>query len=94
MGEDRAPGPAPAVDLTVSHRGTSKRLCVLVGCERRHNAKGYCARHYRRLLLYGDPLAYAPKPPKVIPTPAQMHDQMTAALEGLCDDENIERGIE
>lgn len=35
----------------------AKRLCSVEGCGKPFNAKGYCGAHYRRLRLYGDPLA-------------------------------------
>lgn len=41
------------------------RGCVVEGCDRPHEGKGYCMNHRRRLRLYGDPLGSpAAKPPK------------------------------
>ena len=34
----------------------SERTCSLEGCDKRHEARGYCPAHYRRWQLYGDPL--------------------------------------
>lgn len=33
------------------------KKCSVVGCDQKHYAKGYCKKHYRRFLKYGDPLA-------------------------------------
>lgn len=33
------------------------RLCKIKNCNNKHNAKGYCKKHYLRFWLYGDPLA-------------------------------------
>lgn len=32
-------------------------ICQIEGCARCTHARGYCERHYRRLMRYGDPLA-------------------------------------
>jgi hypothetical protein len=32
------------------------RTCTVDGCNRPHDARGYCNTHYRRWRLYGDPL--------------------------------------
>jgi hypothetical protein len=32
------------------------RKCSIDGCEKKHMAHGYCATHYKRFRLYGDPL--------------------------------------
>ncbi len=32
------------------------RICKIEGCDRKHEALGYCAKHYRRFKIYGDPL--------------------------------------
>ena len=32
------------------------KICSVDGCERLHYAKGYCALHYRRFKVHGDPL--------------------------------------
>lgn len=32
------------------------RACSIEGCENKHEAKGYCKKHYRSHLKYGDPL--------------------------------------
>lgn len=34
--------------------------CDVPGCEGRHWSRGYCSRHYRKFLAYGDPLGGAP----------------------------------
>jgi hypothetical protein len=33
------------------------RLCSIDGCDRRHDAKGFCRKHYYRYQEFGDPLA-------------------------------------
>lgn len=33
-----------------------KRLCTIDGCERVHEAKGYCKLHYKRFKKHGDPM--------------------------------------
>lgn len=33
-----------------------KRTCTIEGCNKNHEAKGYCSMHYRRWKRYGDPL--------------------------------------
>lgn len=35
---------------------TSARLCSIPGCGKTHKGKGFCASHYKRLRLHGDPL--------------------------------------
>lgn len=32
------------------------RICSIEGCNEKHEAKGYCKKHYRRFHKYGDPL--------------------------------------
>lgn len=32
------------------------RMCGIEGCNEKHRAKGYCKRHYDKLMKYGDPL--------------------------------------
>lgn len=32
------------------------RLCEIEGCNEKHEAKGYCKKHYRKYKKYGDPL--------------------------------------
>lgn len=34
----------------------TKRICSVDGCDKPHSAKGYCGKHYRKWLRYGDPL--------------------------------------
>jgi hypothetical protein len=58
-------------------------FCSLAGCERPAKGRGLCTRHYRRWQLYGDPLAYAPKPERRIPTAEEIADEMRAALARL-----------
>ena len=38
-------------------RQSVTKKCTIEGCENRHNAKGYCNKHYSRWKNYGDPLA-------------------------------------
>lgn len=33
------------------------RICSIEGCEKKHAARGFCAKHYRGCRRYGDPLA-------------------------------------
>lgn len=35
----------------------SKLKCNIKGCRYEHHARGYCNRHYKKLIAYGDPLA-------------------------------------
>ena len=35
----------------------AKRKCNVIGCEKKHDAKGFCSVHYQRNKKYGDPLA-------------------------------------
>jgi hypothetical protein len=37
-----------------------ERICSVLGCGKRHEARGWCPMHYRRWRLYGDPLLIAP----------------------------------
>jgi len=37
------------------------RRCTVKGCNGKHNAKGYCGKHYNKLKKYGDP-QYVPDP--------------------------------
>jgi hypothetical protein len=39
------------------------RVCSIEGCERIHEARGWCVLHYRRWQLHGDPLADVPPRP-------------------------------
>jgi len=32
------------------------QICIIEGCTKKLKAKGYCNKHYRRFLRYGDPL--------------------------------------
>ena len=32
------------------------KICLISGCGRKHEARGYCRNHYRRFRMYGDPL--------------------------------------
>lgn len=41
------------------HVEMAKKKCSVAGCERSHDARGYCKRHYMRLRSHGDPLAGA-----------------------------------
>jgi len=36
--------------------GGNIRICIIPGCENKYEAKGYCRRHYRKYMKYGDPL--------------------------------------
>lgn len=73
--------PDPASDFNRDDK--PRAFCLLVGCERRAKSRGLCSRHYRRWQLYGDPLAYGPRPEKVIPTHEQIADEMREALAEL-----------
>ncbi len=35
-------------------------VCVVAGCDKTHQAHGFCNKHYRRLKKHGDPLAIRP----------------------------------
>lgn len=32
------------------------KKCLFIGCGRKHKAKGYCAKHYKKLLRWGNPI--------------------------------------
>lgn len=34
-----------------------KTVCKIAGCREEHHARGYCNRHYKKLMRYKDPLA-------------------------------------
>lgn len=59
----------------------SKRRCSVEGCEKPHNACGYCAAHYQRWRRWGDPLGSAPEPIRecAFPGCGRSHD-----AHGLC----------
>lgn len=38
----------------------AKSTCTIDGCERKHNARGWCLPHYKKWQKYGDPLGSAP----------------------------------
>lgn len=40
---------------TYRHKGTPMKLCKFEDCKNKHYAKGYCIKHYTRLLRYGTP---------------------------------------
>ena len=40
---------------------TVTKICTIDGCDRKHNARGWCVPHYKRWRLYGDPEASAPR---------------------------------
>lgn len=33
----------------------SMKICTVDGCDKKHNAKGWCVKHYHRFLKHGDP---------------------------------------
>ena len=43
-------------DKTTGDKVMSMRICKIEGCENKHEAKGYCNKHYLRIWRYGDPL--------------------------------------
>lgn len=40
-----------------------KRICTIKGCNNKHQAKGYCNKHYLRFWTHGDPLKTKQKEP-------------------------------
>lgn len=38
------------------NNNTKERICIVEGCGQKHDAKGYCRKHYYRWKTYGDPL--------------------------------------
>lgn len=46
--------PWPAKELSKIGRPKSTRICSIDGCGKRHEAKGLCDPHYKRLLRHGD----------------------------------------
>lgn len=43
------------ISISASESGTRKE-CSIPDCGKRHDAKGFCQSHYKRLVNYGDPL--------------------------------------
>ena len=39
----------------------NKKVCKVEGCNNKHLAKGYCAKHYERFRKYGDPIVVRKK---------------------------------
>lgn len=46
----------PTIVLKPPGRTAKQPLCSVVDCDRRHEAHGYCDRHYRRWRKFGNPL--------------------------------------
>lgn len=44
-----------------SDRAVMQRLCALDDCDGAHYARGWCHKHYRRFMRYGDP-TFTPQP--------------------------------
>jgi len=55
--------------------------CAVEGCERPSRARGWCAKHYQRWRVHGDPV-WTP-PPRPIPTRAEIAAEMEQALANL-----------
>jgi hypothetical protein len=45
---------------TAERKAADARLCRIDQCDRRFYARELCLRHYRRLMLFGDPLGQGP----------------------------------
>ena len=43
------------MNATRSHGSIPSKQCSVQGCSRKYRCKGYCNRHYRRVLQYGEP---------------------------------------
>jgi hypothetical protein len=39
------------------------RMCSVDGCNKKHEARGYCREHYKRFMLHGDPLTIKQESP-------------------------------
>ena len=46
----------PLTDKTTGDKVMSMRICKIKDCENKHDAKGYCNKHYKKLREYGDSL--------------------------------------
>lgn len=53
--------------------------CTVAGCERKHEAKGFCRSHYDRWRMHGDPLARTKSSPTII---ENRGDHLALLLEG------------
>jgi len=45
------------------------KTCSVEGCNEKHHCKGFCDKHYKRFLRYGDPLSPVKELPKRLPLP-------------------------
>lgn len=59
------------------------RTCSIDGCDRRHAAKGYCDKHYGRLLRNGHPTR---------PAPPRVYETKLCTVEG-CNERRRARGL-
>jgi hypothetical protein len=66
------------------------KICSIEGCVNKHEAKGYCKSHYRRLLKYGNPLETAIKSSRN--NPSKNYEENHKTIDGigykLCNDCN------
>lgn len=51
---------------------TAQKHCDITGCDKPHLARGYCAKHWRRWSLYGNPLGKPGPRPKMPPARAAL----------------------
>lgn len=65
----------------------ANRVCEVQGCDRKHNARGYCFGHYERWKKFGHPDADRPLNTHVSPE-ASMQERINRRIdEGLTDNE-------
>lgn len=59
------------------------RICSIPDCDRRHEAHGYCARHYQKWYRLGDPCAGKTRRPRAVPC-SVLTCPSRAVAKGLC----------
>lgn len=54
-----------ALECAASRGYRPERTCSVMGCDGRHEAKGYCGKHYARVKMHGSPDVVRPPSPDV-----------------------------
>lgn len=60
------------------------KICNIPGCGRKHEAKGYCSKHYKRIVLKGSINLSTEDLRKVVPDPMEDFLSKIKKLEGGC----------